>query len=197
VVEPGDSVPWSGAEPAGLRAPGLRGSRRRASRMVGRTWRIGLLSMPLLVACGSSADYDAAADAAANGAWKEETEGGADAESPSVESPCLRNSPAEAWTCNTDGMTLTRTRAGATETVHCPHGCVPLPDGFDSQCRPHDGELGSTVDGHGMTAHQASWVRDRPGTQNWLGARRRSSSSMGAVRATKQAMRAIPAKRLT
>jgi hypothetical protein len=85
-------------------------------------------------------------------------QGGTEAESPSIESPCFRNSGAEAWTCNSDGVTLTRTRAGETETVHCPHGCVPLPDGFDSQCRPRDGELGSTVNGHAMTAHQESWV---------------------------------------
>jgi hypothetical protein len=127
--------------------------------MVGRSCGIGLLLLPLLEACGSSADYDAAADAAANGALMDETpDSGTDAESPSVESPCFRNSGTEAWTCNADGVTLTRTRTGTTDTIHCPHGCVPLPDGFDSQCRPRDGELPSTVNGHAMSAHQASWV---------------------------------------
>jgi hypothetical protein len=130
--------------------------------MVGRACRIGLLSLPLVEACGSSADYDAAGDAAAIGASKEVSDAGADPattpDSPTIESPCFRNSGAEAWTCSTDGVTLTRTRAGATETVHCPHGCVPLPDGFDSQCRPRAGELRSTVNGHAMTAQQASWV---------------------------------------
>jgi len=134
--------------------------------MVGRACRIGLLSLPLLEACGTSADLGDAADAAANGASKgasgaavTTSEGDTESESPSIESPCFRNAGAEAWTCNTDGVTLTRTGgAGATETVRCPHGCVPLPDGFHSQCRPRDGALGSTVNGHAMTAHQASWV---------------------------------------
>jgi hypothetical protein len=127
--------------------------------MMERACRIGLLSLALLGVSGPSADSSAAADAAASGATKVTTpENGAEAESTSVESPCFRNSGAEAWTCHTDGVTLTRTRAGATEAVHCPHGCVPLPNGFDSQCRPRDGALGSTVNGHEMTAQQASWV---------------------------------------
>ena len=33
-----------------------------------------------------------------------------------------------------------------------------MPDGFDSQCLPREGALGSTVNGHAMTAQQASWV---------------------------------------
>jgi hypothetical protein len=133
--------------------------------MVGRACWIGLLPLPLLAACGTGADFDAAADAAASGASNDAdvatNEGGTTAESPSVEgveSPCFRKSGAEAWSCNNDGVTLTRTKAGAAETVQCPHGCVPLPDGFDSQCRPRDGELGSTVNGHAMIAQQASWV---------------------------------------
>ncbi len=128
--------------------------------MVGRACWIGLLSLPLLEACGTSADFGAEADAAANGASTAVTtpQDGTEAEAPGIESPCFHNSGAEAWTCNTDGVTLTRTRAGATETAHCPHGCVPLPDGFDSQCRPRDGALGSTVNGHAMSAQQASWV---------------------------------------
>jgi hypothetical protein len=130
--------------------------------MVGRACWIGLLSLPLLEACGTSADFGAEADAAANGASTNAAvttpQSGTEAESPSIENPCFRNSGAEAWTCNTDGVTLTRTRAGATETAHCQYGCVPLPDGFDSQCRPRDGALGSTVNGHAMTAQQASWV---------------------------------------
>ncbi len=131
--------------------------------MVGRGCRIGLLlSLPLVEACGTSADFGDGADAAANvasGIVLATPQSGTGDESPSIASPCFRNSGAEAWTCNADGVTLTRTRAaGAAETVHCPHGCVPLPDGFDSQCRPRDGALGSTVNGHAMTAQQASWI---------------------------------------
>jgi len=130
--------------------------------MVGRACRIGLLSLPLLEACGTSADFGAEADAAANGASTNAAvttpQSGTEADSPSIESPCFRNAGAEAWTCNSDGETLTRTRAGATETAHCAHGCVSLPDGFDSQCRPRDGTLERTVNGHVMTAQQASWV---------------------------------------
>jgi hypothetical protein len=129
--------------------------------VVGRAWRIGLLLLPMLEACGTSADFGAGADAAANvasGATATTLEGNNEAEAPSIESPCFRSSGAEAWTCNTDGVTLTRTRAGATERVRCPHGCVPFPEGFDSQCRPRDGALGSIVNGHAMTAHQTSWV---------------------------------------
>jgi hypothetical protein len=133
--------------------------------MVGRAFRIGLLSLPLLAAWGTSADFGAEADAAAkrastnaSGAAATALDSDTETESPSMQSPCFRNSGAEAWTCNTDGKTLRRTRAGETETVRCPHGCVPLPDGFDSQCRPRDGALGSIVNGHAMTAQQASWV---------------------------------------
>jgi len=129
--------------------------------MVGRTCRIGLLLLPLSAACGTSADFGAEADAAAivaSGAAAATSQSDTEAESPGIESPCFRNSGAEAWTCHADGVTLTRTRAGATETVQCRHGCVSLPDGFDSQCRPRDGALGSIVNGHAMTAQQASWV---------------------------------------
>lgn len=129
--------------------------------MVGGGCRIGLLLLPaLLDACGTSADFGDAADAAANvgrGAAATRPEGTED-EILSIESPCFHNSGAEAWTCNGDGVTLSRTRDGAAETIRCPHGCVPLPDGFDSQCRPRDGVLGSIVNGHAMTAPQASWV---------------------------------------
>lgn len=133
--------------------------------MLERACRIGLLSLPLLQSCEPSADSRAAANAPTNGPSTEAS--GPSAEQPttpdspsveSVESPCFRNSGAEAWTCNADGVTLTRTRAGASETVHCPYGCVPLPDGFDGQCRPRDGALRSTVNGHAMTAQQANWV---------------------------------------
>jgi len=133
--------------------------------MVGRVPRIRPLLLvsllPLLEACGTSADFGAQADAAATVASGEALttpDGGAEDESPSIDSPCFRKSGAEAWTCKADGVTLTRTRAGATETARCPHGCVPLPDGFDSQCRPRDGALGSIVNGHPMSAHQARWV---------------------------------------
>lgn len=136
--------------------------------MIERACRIGLLSLPLLQSCEPIADSRAAANAATNGATKAASGAGAERptspDSPSVEglesveSPCFRNSGAEAWICNADGITLTRTRAGATETVHCPHGCVPLPDGFDGQCRPRDSMLASTINGHAMTAQQASWV---------------------------------------
>jgi hypothetical protein len=122
--------------------------------MLGRACWICLLSLLLLETWGPSAKSGTAAAAVTM-----TPETGTEAESPSVETPCFRNSGPEAWTCNTDGVTLTRTRgAGATETVRCPHGCVPLPDGFDSQCRPREGALGSTVNGRAMTAHQASWV---------------------------------------
>jgi len=130
--------------------------------MVGRAFRIGLLLVPLLGDTGVAAN--AAPNGVSNGASRavahEPTtlENSAEDASPSFESPCFHNSGAESWTCNTDGMTLTRTRAGATETAHCPHGCVPLPDGFDSQCRPRDGALGTTVNGHAMTVQQASWI---------------------------------------
>lgn len=137
--------------------------------MVGSVCRIGLLLLPLLEACGTGADFGDGADAAANGASLYASgagvttrDGGPD-ESPSVQSPCFRSSGAEAWTCNPDDGVLTRTRAGATETIECPYGCVPLPDGFDGQCRPRDGALGSTVNGHTMTALQASWVSRRSG----------------------------------
>jgi hypothetical protein len=130
--------------------------------MVGRACIIGPLSLTLLAACGTGADFGDSADAAtavASGAAGTTDESVTEPDSPSIESPCLRNAGAEAWTCNADGATLTRTSsAGTTETVHCAHGCVPLPEGFDSQCRPRDGELGSTVNGHAMTAQQASWV---------------------------------------
>jgi hypothetical protein len=130
--------------------------------MVGRACRIGLLLVPLLGDTGVVAN--AAANGVSNGASCAVTDGvmtvenGDEAASRSLESPCFHHSGAEAWTCNTDGTTLTRTRAGETETARCTYGCVPLPDGFDSQCRPRDGELGTTVNGHAMTAQQASWV---------------------------------------
>jgi hypothetical protein len=138
--------------------------------MVERACGIALVSLMLLGACGASADSGETADAAANdedAIGEDESGGNADVTTPesgtedppvSVESPCFRNPGPAAWTCNTDGVTLTRTKPDGTETVHCPHGCVPLPDGFDSQCRPRDGALGSTVNGHAMTAQQASWV---------------------------------------
>lgn len=136
--------------------------------MVARACRIVLLSLLLLGAYGPSAACVATADAAPNGASKEwsgaDADGSTSAEpvgdlgAASVESPCFRKPGAEAWRCDADGAALTRTKAGATETVQCAHGCVPLPDGFDSQCRPRDGELGSTVNGHAMTARQARWV---------------------------------------
>jgi hypothetical protein len=127
--------------------------------MVGCSCRIGLLSLPLLMACGYSADYDAVPDGGAIGASVDETPASdTEAESPSVESPCFRNPDAEAWRCDADGMTLTRTRAGTSETAHCAYGCVSLPDGFDSQCRPRDGELGNTVNRHALSVEQASWV---------------------------------------
>jgi hypothetical protein len=126
-----------------------------------RACPIGLLSLPLLAACGTGTDFVSDADAAANasGAMVPTSEHGADSESTSVESPCFRNdSGGEAWACDADGVTLTRkSGAGASETIRCPHGCVPLPDGFDSQCRPRDGDLAVTVNGHAMSAQQASW----------------------------------------
>lgn len=128
--------------------------------MFGRTCRIGPLLLPLLGACGTSADFGDSADAAAylaSGVGVTAPESAVD-EPPSIESPCFRNAGDEAWTCDGDGVTLTRTRNGLIETAHCPHGCVALPDGFDSQCRPRDGELASTVNEHAMTAQQASWV---------------------------------------
>jgi hypothetical protein len=36
---------------------------------------------------------------------------------------------------------------------------VTLPGGFDSQCRPRGGALGQTVNGHAMSAQEASWVK--------------------------------------
>ncbi|HEX8793836.1 MAG TPA: hypothetical protein VF765_22995 [Polyangiaceae bacterium] len=133
--------------------------------MVGRACRIGLLSLPLLEACGTGADFGVEADAAANaasisasGAGVATPESDTDGEARSIEKPCFHNPGPEAWTCNADGVTLTRTKAGATETVHCRHGCVHLPDGLDSQCRPRAGAFGSTVNGHELTAQQASWV---------------------------------------
>jgi hypothetical protein len=142
---------------------------------------IVILSISLLGACGDSTDSDGvdpAADAASNAsndsggavadgspiaidggdASAAASETGADAGAPSVASPCFHNPGPEAWVCNADGVTLARTKAGATETLRCAHGCVALPDGFDSQCRPRDGALGDTVNGHAMTAQQASWV---------------------------------------
>jgi hypothetical protein len=125
--------------------------------MFGRACGICLLLLPLLETSGPSAASGATASASAADVMTRASD--TEAESPTVESPCFRNSGAEAWTCNGDGMTLTRTRgAGATETFHCPHGCVPLPDGFDSQCRTRESQLGSTVNGHEMTPQQASWV---------------------------------------
>lgn len=128
--------------------------------MVGRGCRIGLLLLPLVEACGTSADLGDGADAAANVAsgFAAAPERVPEPESTNIESPCFKNSGAQAWTCNADGVTLTRTKAGTTERVRCPHGCVPLPDGFDSQCRPRDGAVGSIVNGHAMTAQQTSWV---------------------------------------
>lgn len=133
----------------------------RAPRMLGRACRIGLLLLPLLLACGTSADFAAEADAAASEASDDASGAGVTvsrAVPPNIESPCFRRSGAEAWTCSSDGVTLARTRAGSIEKLQCPHGCVSLPDGFDSQCRPRDGWLGSTVNGHAMTGQQASWV---------------------------------------
>ena len=129
--------------------------------MAGRACWIRLLLLPPLGACGTGADFGGEGDAAANvasGALTTTPDGGTEDEAARVESPCFRSPGPEAWTCNSDGVTLTRTRAGATERVTCPHGCVSLPSGFDSQCRPRDGALGSIVNGHAMTASQARWV---------------------------------------
>ncbi len=81
-----------------------------------------------------------------------------DAAGPTVASPCFRLPGKEAWNCGSDGTTLTRTIGGALETVACAHGCVPLPNGFDHQCRPRDGALTNVVNGHAMTLQETEWV---------------------------------------
>jgi hypothetical protein len=77
---------------------------------------------------------------------------------PTVDDPCFHFWGKESWSCQPDGRTLMRTKAGVSESTTCANGCVSLPYGFDDQCRPRAGTLPVAVNGHTLSSQQSGWV---------------------------------------
>ena len=77
---------------------------------------------------------------------------------PVVDDPCFHNWGKEAWSCQSDGKTLKRTKSGVTDSTTCANGCTSLPFGFDDQCLARAGTVGNTVNGHALSSQQSGWV---------------------------------------